>query len=64
MGVARLGSAFLGRVCALEQQLFDSWFACGDNDAPLEEGDSLSDMLFELCSTCLLYTSPSPRDRG
>ena len=58
MGVARLGSAFLGRVCALEQQLFDSWFACGDNDAPLEEGDSLSDMLFELCSTMYNYLRP------
>ena len=58
MGVARLGSAFLGRVCALEQQLFESWFACGENDAPLEEGDSLGDMLFELCSTMYNYLRP------
>jgi hypothetical protein len=57
MGVARLGSAFLGRVCHLERQLYGSWFGCANNDLP-DEGESLCEMLFELCNTMYNYLRP------
>ena len=34
------------------------------DESPSEISDSIKNQLFAKAGTCLLYTSPSPRDRG